>query len=52
MKPNPQNCEGCPSWDDINGCWKDIIDIWDCVFINEEDCMFDGDLYDEIRWDR
>jgi len=21
MKPNHYDCESCPHWDDINGCW-------------------------------
>ena len=22
--PNFEDCQGCPDWDDVNGCWKDM----------------------------
>lgn len=22
--PNAEWCEGCPDWDDVNGCWRDF----------------------------
>jgi hypothetical protein len=22
-KPNGYDCEQCPEWDDVNGCWAD-----------------------------
>ena len=22
VRPNGYVCEGCPSWDDVNGCWE------------------------------
>lgn len=44
--PSSSSCEGCPQWDDINGCWNGKTDVTECNYIGE-DCSFDGDAYDE-----
>jgi len=27
MKPNFECCQGCPYWDDINGCWAGMEQV-------------------------
>ena len=46
MKPNAIMCEGCPHWDDINGCWADCENVCTRGYV-DEDGNFDGDAYDE-----
>ena len=36
VRPNHWVCEGCPDWDDINGCWRDFEDWCECDFDAEE----------------
>lgn len=53
--PNPYCCEGCPDWDDINGCWAGVEDYRDCPRIDPDACCYiDPDLGelpdDEGRW--
>lgn len=45
--PNPDCCEGCPSWDDINGCWQNVRKYWDCDRIGEDGTYFSGQFEDE-----
>ncbi len=36
ISPNSTQCEGCPSWDDVNGCWADVDDVDSCDKLNED----------------
>lgn len=45
MKPNYWSCQECPQWDDVNGCWADMISLDKCPVIGG-DGVFDGELYD------
>lgn len=45
-KPNSAQCEGCPDWDDVNGCWANVEDVDCCEYINEEG-NYDGFDEDE-----
>jgi hypothetical protein len=47
VKPSFEICQGCPHWDDVNGCWKNITDVGDCVYIDKEEIFFSDDLYEE-----
>ena len=38
-------CEGCPYWDDVNGCWQDL-EPFTCPF-TDEDGYFNENKYDE-----
>jgi len=36
MKPSFYVCGGggevnCSDWDDVNGCWQDMINVYDCA---------------------
>ncbi len=35
-RPNAQQCEGCASWDDVNGCWANVKDVDNCPRINDD----------------
>jgi len=48
MKPDFEHCQECRYWDDINGCWKDITNIEECPFIDEEGMFFDDESCDII----
>jgi hypothetical protein len=42
-RPNSSQCEGCPEWDDVNGCWDNVKDVDDCPLIGEDGyyCEYD-----------
>lgn len=50
MNPDNWRCDGCPSWNEENGCMEDIEDVSKCKKIGEdgtytEDCFeLEGDL--------
>jgi hypothetical protein len=48
-RPNSFSCEGCPEWDDVNGCWSDQVDIRECRFMDET-LTYNDDLYDEMEF--
>jgi hypothetical protein len=29
-RPNHYDCEECEQWDDINGCWDNVKNIFHC----------------------
>ena len=35
MRPNGYDCGECEFWDDINGCWRDVRDIYLCEIYRE-----------------
>ncbi len=35
-RPNESQCEGCPDWDDVNGCWANIVDVDCCERLGED----------------
>lgn len=45
MKPNAYACEGCPKWDDINGCWGNCKYVCDLGYSND-DGYFDEEEHD------
>jgi len=48
--PNSFVCQGCPEWDDVNGCWE-LIDDWRyCGFINEFGVYDEGAPYED-EWE-
>jgi len=44
VKPNFWECQECPHWDDVNGCWRNCKNIFDegCE-MPEEGNYNDGD---------
>jgi hypothetical protein len=46
-RPNSYQCEGCPDWDDVNGCWADVEDVDSCDKINDEGYYSIGEDEDE-----
>lgn len=49
MGPSCWNCEGCPSWDDINGCWRSHSSIALCGELGE-DGLYDSIEDDAVEW--
>jgi len=49
LRPSHWNCEGCSSWDDINGCWQDHGTILTCPEQGEEGLLADEE---EVPGDR
>lgn len=47
LRPDHWKCEGCPQWDDINGCWANCVSIDECVLMGEESHYVDPDWQDE-----
>jgi hypothetical protein len=54
-RPNSYQCEGCPEWDDLNGCWDGIKNVDRCLRIGEsgyygefDDCDEDFEDNDEF----
>lgn len=47
--PNFESCQSCPQWDDVNGCWRDVGDVCECLFVDIEELEFDGDKYDNAQ---
>lgn len=45
--PNSSQCEGCPDWDDVNGCWANVKNVDDCLKIGESGYYGQFDDYDE-----
>lgn len=43
--PNPYTCEGCPDWDDINGCWAGYMKYYDCDELGEESSYMVNHVY-------
>jgi len=37
VRPNSWDCEGCPSWDDVNGCWENRTEYCGWGEEDEED---------------
>ena len=35
IHPNAMSCEGCPQWDDVNGCWMDRESPFGCPKCND-----------------
>lgn len=47
VKPNNWDCESCPHWDEVNGCWRD------CKFVCEEGLLDEDGLFideEEEKW--
>lgn len=42
--PNSWDCEGCPSWDDVNGCWENREEYCGWSDEDQEDDQGDEDL--------
>ena len=43
IRPNSNQCEGCPDWDDVNGCWNNVRDVDNCLKIGESGYYGDFD---------
>ena len=37
VRPNHRSCEGCPDFDDINGCWAGYDNWLDCSWMPGEE---------------
>lgn len=46
-RPDHWKCEGCPDWDDINGCWRSYRSIMLCSEMDEEGQYRDPDWPDD-----
>lgn len=44
FKPNHWDCNGCPHWDDINGCWHEF---WgkECMIREQEEDNYEEEEY-------
>lgn len=42
--PNDYDCEGCPDWDDVNGCWANCSEWCGWEPESEEDDCGDEDV--------
>ena len=43
VQPNHWDCECCPYWDEVNGCWKDYTE-----YCGHGGLFDEGDEEDEI----
>lgn len=35
IDPDAEHCEGCPSWDALNGCWMEIESTTRCPYTDK-----------------
>lgn len=47
MRPESWTCEGCPQWDDVNGCWDNCRSIMQCKRMGEEPHYVDPDMVED-----